>query len=239
MPGQIVGQLYQIPLGISNAFLFDRPLAHPEEGLTLVDTGVPGKAGEVLEAIRALGRQPAELKQILLTHGHADHIGSAAELQRATGAAVYVHDADAAQVRSGTGFRPLMPAPGLKNHVVMALVRMFVVKRFKQIEPTTITGSFVEGDRLPFAGGLRVIHAPGHCAGQVCFLWEEHGGVLLAADTCGHQGGLDLSIGYEDVERGRADLQRISTFAFETACFGHGKPLRPGASRQFAEKFGR
>lgn len=239
MPKQVAGALYEIPLGVSNAFLFDGTESEPSAGLTLVDTGVPGKAEDVLAAIRELGREPGDLKQILLTHGHPDHIGSAAALQRLTGAAVYVHEADAEQVRSGTGFRPLTASPGLKNRIVMALVRMFVLRRFSQIEPTTVTGYFADGDVLPYAGGLRVVHVPGHCAGQVCFLWEQHGGVLLAADSCSHQGGLDISIGYEDLVQGRADLRRLASLSFKTACFGHGKPLQPGACEQFKKRFSR
>ena len=234
----VVEGLYQVPLGISNAFLFDRPEADPAQGLTLVDTGVPGKEGPVMQALAELGRKPQDLKRILLTHGHADHIGSVGALQRLTGAEVYIGAADASIVSTGTGFRPMQPSPGLKNKVIFTLVRQFFIKRHRSVEPAKVAGTLENGQALPLGySSLRVVSAPGHCAGQHVLLWERHGGVLIAADTCGHQGQLDLSIGYENLAQGREDLRMLSALRFEVACFGHGKPLSGRASEQFRAKF--
>lgn len=233
----VLENLYQISAGVSNAFLFDQPANDPREGLTLVDTGLPGNEDKVLDAIGALGRQPRDLKRILLTHGHADHIGSAGALQGATGAEVYIHAADASIMTSGTGFRPMQPSPGLKNRLIFTAIRYFVIRRHRSVQAATVAGHLEEGQVLPVAGGLRVIHVPGHCAGQVVFLWEKQG-VLIAADTCGHQGSLELSIGYEHIQQGREDLRRLSALPFDVACFGHGQALRGGAAAQFKTCFG-
>ena len=68
-------------LRISNAYLVS-----VEDGLLLVDAGIPGNAKRTLAFIERLGRRPDELRTIVLTHWHIDHVGSVAELERLTGA---------------------------------------------------------------------------------------------------------------------------------------------------------
>jgi glyoxylase-like metal-dependent hydrolase (beta-lactamase superfamily II) len=64
--------------------------------LVLVDAAWPNKADAILEGVRQTGHDPADIKHLLLTHGHVDHAGSAAEISRRIGAKVYVHAADLA-----------------------------------------------------------------------------------------------------------------------------------------------
>src|SRR4051812_36060750 len=70
--------------------------------LTLVDTGITGSARRILRYLRAHGLDPASVKQVLLTHGHPDHIGGAAAFRRATGAAVFAHEAECITTRRST-----------------------------------------------------------------------------------------------------------------------------------------
>ena len=64
-------------------------------------------------AIRALGRSLSQLKHLIFTHGHPDHIGSAAAIVRETGAKTYMHPLDIPMAESGGAFRPMRPGPGL------------------------------------------------------------------------------------------------------------------------------
>jgi glyoxylase-like metal-dependent hydrolase (beta-lactamase superfamily II) len=75
---KITNRLYQISLGAVNAFLIE------DDGLTLVDTGLPGSTATVFAALREAGKNPADIKRIILTHLHADHSGNAADIQRPT-----------------------------------------------------------------------------------------------------------------------------------------------------------
>ena len=61
-----------VPMGMANAYLIEG-----DDGLTLIDAGCPGKEAAVFGAIRGLGRTPDQLKHLIFTHGHPDHIGSA------------------------------------------------------------------------------------------------------------------------------------------------------------------
>jgi len=227
---QIVPGVYAIPLGFVNAFLIET------DHLTLIDTGLPGSAENILEAVRSLGRQPRDIRHILVTHCHPDHAGSLAALKQATGAPAYMHADDAAMVRKGLAMRPLKPVPGF---IPGLLFRMFIGRASSTIPAARIEHEAGDGERLPAAGGIKAFHAAGHCAGQLVFLWPRHGGVLFVADAASNVMGLGLSLGYEDLERGKRSLIRIAALDFQVACFGHGRAILQQASTRFRRKWGR
>jgi glyoxylase-like metal-dependent hydrolase (beta-lactamase superfamily II) len=83
---RVITGVHVVPMGMANAFLIEG-----DDGLTLIDAGYPGKEAAVFGAIRGLGRSPAQLKHLIFTHGHPDHIGSAAAIVQETGARTYMH----------------------------------------------------------------------------------------------------------------------------------------------------
>ena len=90
---------------------------------------------------------------------------------------------------------------------------------------------------MPFAGGLTAIHVPGHCAGQLAYLWPQHGNVLFAADSCSNMMGLGWSLGYEDFDEGKRSLKELAALDFRVACLGHGNAILQGAAGKFKEKW--
>jgi glyoxylase-like metal-dependent hydrolase (beta-lactamase superfamily II) len=224
---QIVPGLYVIPVGPVNTFLLES-----SDTCTLIDSGLPGSAEKILQAVEALGKKPKDIRQIVLTHAHPDHIGGLAALKKATGAEAYMHAVDAPIAEAGQGFRPMKPASGFKTGL---LFRIFV--RMKPVEGARIEHHIEDGQELPFGHDLTVIHVPGHCAGQIALLWRQHGGVLLAADACSNMMGLGLSLGYENLEEGRRSLKKLAAMRFNTACFGHGKAILQEAAARFREKW--
>lgn len=228
VPTRIVDGLYVIPIGSTNTFLLDS-----SNGCTLIDAGFPESTPIILGALRELGRRPEDLRHIVLTHGHIDHIGGYAELKRATGASAYIHPLDAAIVEEGRGFRQINPSPGL----VPGLMYAMFTRPIESVTPAIVEHRVRDGDTLPIAGGLKVIHAPGHSAGQIALLWPQRGGVLFAADTCMNVLSLNRSMGYEDLEEGERSLRRLSMLHFQIACFGHGKTILHDADEQFRQKW--
>jgi len=226
---QVVPGLHEVTLGFVNVFLLETG-----DGLVLVDTGIPGSTDEIVQAVDSLGRKPDEIRQIVVTHCHGDHAGSLAALKRLTGATAWMHSDDAAMVRQGKALRPLTAAPGPVNAL---LFRVALRSAPTEIEPAEVEHEVRNGDELPIAGGLKAVHVPGHCAGQLALLWPRHGGVLLAADTSANAFGLALSPGYEDLAEGRRSLAKLAAFDFEVACFGHGKPILKHAAQRFRRKW--
>jgi glyoxylase-like metal-dependent hydrolase (beta-lactamase superfamily II) len=222
--------IFAIPLGGVNALLLAM-----DDVLTLIDTGSSTSAETVLHAIRAVGYAPTALRHILVTHCHADHAGSLAALKAATGAHAWMHPLDAAMVRTGAAWRTTtQPTPGLLNHVIY---RQRVAPTPRIIPPAVIEHEVVDGDILPIAGGIQAIHAPGHSAGQLAWLWPQQGGVLFAADAAVNVVALRLAPSYESLEDGLHTLARLSRLTFETACFGHGSAIVHGADVRFRRKW--
>ena len=198
-------------------------------GLAVLDTGFPNSAPKILDGVRKLGRQPGDIRHILLSHAHPDHIGSAAALQRETGATVWAHPIDAPIIEAGKGFRPAVASPGLRSKIVTWLLLRYVTA----VEPTRIDQFIEDGDSLPFLPDLVAMHSPGHCAGQVAFHWRRHGGVLFTADTCVNQSGLRLPVTVEDLALARKSLARLTPLDFEMICVMHGRPIPSGGDKIF------
>ena len=145
--------------------------------LSLVDTLFENDARGVLDAIRTLGRKPADLKRIVLTHAHRSHLGGLAALKRETGATVLAHESEADII---SGDRPAQPV-GLKPTAPFRTYPFQVgifLNRPKH-RPVPIDESVGEGDAV---GPLRVLHVPGHSPGHLAFSWPEHK-LLLSGDA--------------------------------------------------------
>ncbi len=228
---QIVPHVYSISLTAANAFLIDT-----DDGLTLIDTGIPGSGDKILQAVRELGKQPADILHILVTHCHADHAGSLAVLKKETGAPTYMHPLDAAMVRRGESMRPAKPPPQLIFQIIVPLLMR--TQQNTSLEPAEIEHEIEDGTELDLAGGIKAVHVPGHCAGQLAFLWPQHGGVLFAGDVASNLLRLSWSIIYEDFEEGKRSLAKVANLDFDVACFGHGKAIVGGAAEKFRQKWG-
>jgi glyoxylase-like metal-dependent hydrolase (beta-lactamase superfamily II) len=131
----------------------------------MIDTGMVGEPMLIRRLLRKLGLRPAAIQAILLTHGHLDHTGNLAWLKAWTGATVYAHPGDQAHV-DGT-----YPYQGINKWCgwLEALGRTLFRYRKAMIERP-----LNDGQLLPFWGGLRVIHLPGHTAGHCGFHSEKH-----------------------------------------------------------------
>ncbi len=144
--------LIRIKCAISNCYLLqgERPV--------LVDTGAPGDLKRILAALKNHGVAPKQLALILLTHGHSDHAGGAAELRRRSGAKIALHTGDAGLVRSGEN--GVLATQALMGR----LVRPFVDEPFESFEPDLI---FRDGFSLePHGVNGRVLATPGHTLGS-------------------------------------------------------------------------
>ncbi|BBZ16988.1 MBL fold metallo-hydrolase [Mycolicibacterium gadium] len=125
---------------------------HDGDSATLIDTGAPGSSDEILAAVPQIDR-------IVLTHGHVDHCGSAAELQDATGATVFAGAGDATEIRSGTA----MPPPVFEDWE-MPLHQRVSAGLPEAAPPVSGLLELHEGDVLDFGGGAEILAIPGHTA---------------------------------------------------------------------------
>jgi len=227
---EVVSGLYQLSNGGINAFLID----DGDRGLTLIDTGFP-KHGDALAAdIRTTGHEPSDLTHIIITHAHPDHLGNAKRFSGDT-TQIGLHPADSAIAEAGIIHKTMVAGPGLMNGI---LFRLFIPNKPAEFAAFTADLALHDGDTLDIAGGIEVIHTPGHTDGHVSLLWKRDRELLLTGDAAANAAGLNYMLGYKDVAVGKASLVKLAGRDFEAAVFGHGKPILSGASAKFAKKFG-
>ncbi|MGD0556126.1 MAG: MBL fold metallo-hydrolase [Streptosporangiaceae bacterium] len=194
-----------------NAFLIEG-----DDGLTLVDVGRSKAVDLLLQTIAELGRTPAELHRIVLTHAHPDHVQGAPALREHTGARILIHAADAAWLSDGR-----VPVNGRSGPGA---------RRFDQIPaghwtPFKPDATLEDGELIPGSGGLRVIHTPGHSPGHIALLHEPTRTVLVG-DAVFHTG----KLGYgpatfaADPAARAVGAARIPTDVTAIG-FGHGAPM--------------
>jgi glyoxylase-like metal-dependent hydrolase (beta-lactamase superfamily II) len=218
--------LHQVKLKASSAYLLEIG-----PNLTLVDCGMPGDGVRIIEAVTELGRQPADVTRIIVTHAHADHFGGLAEVKTATGAEAWMHPLDADIVRNGRPIRESRPAPGLPGLLYPLLKGMF---RMEGLPPVAVEHELHDGEELP--GGLRVISVPGASAGQVALLW---GRVLIAGDAlCTAPGFGGHQFGYEDGVEAERSKQRLAALDVDSLVVGHGKPVIGNAGPWLRHRYG-
>lgn len=179
-------------------------LVKDAEGLTLIDTSLPGRAEDILNEIKAMGFEARDLKRILLTHGDMDHVGNALPLQKATGCAVY---ASQPEIDMLTGVMERSPVKAA----------IFAKQPFTPPELTPLPEQLA---------GYQIIETPGHTKGHVCFLYED---VLFAGDACSTEDGTlrgpDEKF-TENMELAEKSWAKAREADFSWICPCHGKPIQ-------------
>jgi len=211
---EIFPNLHWLEAGYANVYLYVE-----ETGVTLVDTGSPGKEEIILTYMRqTLGREPDALRRIVITHADWDHAGSAQALQVATGATVYAGEETAGYLRRGNT-PPHLPRPV-----------QFFIDRLAHFHPLPAEALKVleEGETLPVCGGLQVLFTPGHTMDHHAF-YSATTGILFAGDALGTRSGkIGLSPNFITADAGAARRSARRLLALTPAVFacGHGEPLQ-------------
>lgn len=194
-----------------NAFLIDG-----DDGLTLVDVGWASAPGVLLGVVADMGRKPSDIRRVVLTHAHPDHVQGAAGLRRQTGASILIHHADAGWLPEGR-----VPPEG-RSGAFGRLIDRLPKLHWKPFEADATVN---DGDMMEGSGGLRVIHTPGHSPGHIVLLHEPTR-TVLAGDAVFHRGQLNLgphALAADPAARA-VSVARIPGDV-KAVGFAHGKPL--------------
>ena len=168
---EITPYVHLIPGVFANPYLIVDP-----DGLTLIDTGLPGSEKKILKYIAGIGKSPRDLKRIIITHADGDHYGSLNALKAASGARAYASAKEAEAMAAGKSSRSLKPGS------VFAKIFFALLAPIFKAPPTAVDEVIADGQTLPILGGLRVLSTPGHTPDHIS-LFAPSAGVLFAGDS--------------------------------------------------------
>jgi len=209
--------VWRIPLlgDLVNGFIF----RDADDQVTLLDMGLGSSGRKVMAALSWIGSGPADVTRILLTHAHADHAGGAAYVAERTGLGFGVHADDAEAVRTGT------PPPGGSG-----LGRLLARLPGTGFKPAPVSDELTDGQVLPVAGGLRVVHTPGHSPGHASYL-HEGSGVLVTGDALFNVRRVRWPVRAfcTDFAMTKQTAHVLAELDYDVAAFTHGPELREHA----------
>ena len=212
------GSVLTLHLGGKNPFKSYNAYLIPGTKHVLVDPGPPGTAGELLEQLSRNRISLGDIGLIVITHGHPDHFGSAAQLKEWTRAPLAVHELDAEYVNFGS-------VPVLKpvTRLGSMFKSLFSIKS-APVEPDIILH---DGDKLGrYAGRGKVIQTPGHTAGSISILLPD--GKCIVGDLVmrGWRSSTPSVPWFaEDASEARVSLQKLVNAGAKTLLAGHGGPF--------------
>jgi glyoxylase-like metal-dependent hydrolase (beta-lactamase superfamily II) len=202
--------------------------------VTIVDAGMSGLFRDLPRELESMGRAIEDVRALVLTHGHSDHVGFAERLRTDRGVPVSVHEADAALARGevpnpSKGFGPIKAGP-LAGFLWFSLLRGGLRTRHLGEVST-----FGDGATLDVPGSPRVILTPGHTLGSAVLHFQLPNALLVGdafatyAVTTGARGPRIAPFTADEAEA-LESLARIEDVAADLALPGHGDPWTGGVA---------
>ncbi|SMG57742.1 Glyoxylase, beta-lactamase superfamily II [Paenibacillus aquistagni] len=205
-------KLMEISPGVKMLYLdYQGAIVHPilvwdEDMAILIDTGFPGQFEELRAEIEKAGVSFDQLRGVILTHQDVDHIGSLPEILQERGNAVTVcaHELDQPYIQ---GKRPLLKDGQLENP-----------------PKGRVDMTLMDGQEMPWCGGIQVIHTPGHTPGHIS-LYLKNSKLLVAGDSMYSINGVIQGIHpptTPDMEAARLSLHKYKELDLQSVVCYHG-----------------
>ena len=213
--------------------------------VALVDAGLPGMAPQFAEAM-ARAEVPVEtLTRIIITHHDLDHIGSLAQVQRSVPHPVEVlAHADEVPYVQGEK-RPIKMTPEVMAQMEEQMKSLPDERRqemramFESLKDQKITVNHAlrDGETLPYCGGIKIIHTPGHTPGHVC-LYLQASRTLIAGDALFVENGRLVpapAFINADSTGAMASLKKLASYDIANVVAYHGGLFRDDPNGRISE----
>lgn len=224
---RITDGVHRLGHGVVNVYLLE------EAGeVTIIDAGMPGDWNHLGPELAAMGRQIDDVRALVLTHGHSDHIGFAERGRRERGWTPAVHELDAALARgevknAARGNGPIRPLP------LLSFLLLGVRRGGLRQTPIGVVSTYGDGATLDVPGSPRVILLPGHTPGSAA-LHVAARDVLFIGDAIATYAVTNGSVGpmiapfSADPAGAVASLSRLDGLEAAWVLPGHGQPWTGG-----------
>ncbi|HUE88363.1 MAG TPA: MBL fold metallo-hydrolase [Vicinamibacterales bacterium] len=208
--------------GNVHAFLLD-----DGQELTLIDTLYDDDGKVVLDEIAQMGRRPADVKHIILTHAHKSHLGGLAALKAASGATVCSHEWEIDIIAGRRKATPVSKIP--KRPLAVLHLQLGLALGFGRHVPSDVDRKLKAGDRV---GPLEVVETPGHTPGSLSFWWPAKR-ALFVGDVIATWP--ELAPGWPgltlDNPQNLRSVQQLTDFGnADILGVGHGEPITADAA---------
>jgi hydroxyacylglutathione hydrolase len=208
------------PITLHYFFGVNSYLIETETGYFLIDTGIKKKRDQLEREIQEAGCRPGDLKLIIITHGHIDHVGNATYLRDRYEAKIAMHRGDSGMVESGDMF--VDTRGGVMIGLVGALMKILGLSDYERFTPDIY---LEDGQDLSTYGlDAAVIHTPGHSEGSICIHTAE--GDLFCGDLFNNTKKPEKASLIQDPDKLEASVEKLRALEIKTVYPGHGKPFR-------------
>jgi glyoxylase-like metal-dependent hydrolase (beta-lactamase superfamily II) len=177
---EIGPRIRRIGRGVVNSYLLETA-----GEVTIVDAGAPSYFGDLPAELAAMGRSLEDVRAVVLTHGHSDHIGFAERIRRERGTPILVHELDAALAR-GEVPNPSKGLGPVKLRPLLDFLVFSVTHGMLRIPRITEVSTFGDGATLDVPGAPRVILVPGHTPGSAALHFADHDALLIGDAIATH-----------------------------------------------------